>query len=813
MLSPTCVHTGPDADPLLADLTDAQRQAVVHGGGPLLIVAGAGSGKTRTITRRIAYLVRGGVPPWAVLALTFTNKAAGEMRARVAALLGDDPAVVRGLIVTTFHSLCARLLRQYADGAGVSGLRPGFSIYDESDQLAVMKRVLEDLQLSPGNWSPRSMLAAISAAKNELVDADAFAAGADGFVQKRVAEIYRRYERALRSANALDFDDLLVFTVRLLRDRGEVLEACRRRWRHVLIDEYQDVNRAQFMIAAMLAGASPHPAVRPVPHPPNICVVGDSDQAIYGWRGADIRNILDFELHFPGARVITLGENFRSTGPILAAADRLIRHNRMRRHKTLFTRQAGGEPPRVMLCADEHDEARTVVQWLSELHQRGSEAGRSEGYRWRDMAVLYRVNALSRVMEEALRQAGIPYVIVRGTAFYEREEVRNILAYLRVLANPADDVSLSRIVNVPARGLGEVAMRTLRAQAEARGVSLMEALHRAEVRQALGPRGGPAAGRLVSLFEAWSRAAACPLDDSHTLAGLVERVVQESGLEAMYARQARVGRAETDRERLENLAEVISSAADFEQNGDWRSAGEVVEPDSAGSPEQTGPTVMTALRAYLESVALVSDADAIDPARGAVTLMTLHAAKGLEFPVVAMIGLEEGLLPHARSQDDEAALEEERRLCFVGMTRAMRHLHLSAALCRTVRGQSEAMLPSRFLEEMGAAAPAGPRGCEGTGRHGTRHGNKDSADGMRMRGEMASAGGARPTDLGAPPWRWVRVGGLVRHPKFGIGRVLAVTPGTDARARVQFKSAGVRTLVLRYAPLEAVEADEEVAGT
>jgi DNA helicase II / ATP-dependent DNA helicase PcrA len=783
-----------EEDQLLADLTEPQRQAVLCTEGPLLIVAAAGSGKTRTITRRIAHLVRAGIPPWSILALTFTNKAAAEMRERVYALLGGgESRTTRGLTVTTFHSLCARLLRRYAEVARLPGVKPDFTIYDTADQTALMKKVLAALDLSTTNWPPRSVLAAISNAKNALMDAAAFAGSAGDFYSKGIARIYTAYEKALRGANAVDFDDLLLLTARMLKQSAEVREECQRRWQYLLIDEYQDTNRAQFVIASLLAGNVGGSAGQP-----NICVVGDADQSIYAWRGADITNILDFEKQYPGCRIITLGENFRSTAPILAVADTLIRNNKQRRHKDLYTRRSGGERVEVTLCRDEQHEASLVVDWLKERH------GSDEGIAWRDMAIFYRTNALSRVMEDALRAAGIPYIIARGTSFFEREEVRNAIAYLRIVANPADDVSLARIINTPTRGIGDASLRQVDAYASGHNLTLMPALRQAERVAGISPRARNAIQRFVEMVDSWSGSGSfMGAGVSASLADLVERIIRESGLEKMYNEQAKAGKSEIDLERPDNLAEVVSSARQFELEYD-PSGDPALDAPSAGQVEV--PPLLGMLRGYLESISLVADADAVDPTQGAAILMTLHAAKGLEFPAVAMIGLEEGLLPHSRARESEADLEEERRLCFVGITRAMRRLHMTSAKYRTIRGISERTVPSRFLGELGRQHVLisdqsdtlgdlegwadGAGFSEGRTRYGAAR-----RPGPPPMAQRATSGAAAKFPIGS----------LVRHPQFGVGKVLSVMPGANARAQIQFRDVGTKTLVLEYARLERVE--------
>ncbi|MFG0285432.1 MAG: ATP-dependent helicase [Phycisphaerales bacterium JB039] len=777
-------------DPLLDDLTDPQRQAVLCTEGPLLVLAAAGSGKTRVITRRIAHLVRLGVPPWSILALTFTNKAAAEMRQRVGALLSSGDAPPRGLTVSTFHSLCARLLRRYADMAAIPGLKSDYSVYDSADQAALMKRVIGALDLSTSNWPPRSVLSAISNAKNDLLDADAFAARAGDFYSKNIAKIYKAYERALRDAGALDFDDLLLLTARLLKTSDQARAELRARWQYLLIDEYQDTNRAQFTIAAELAGVANEDGRGP--GGPNICVVGDPDQSIYAWRGADITNILDFEKHYPSARVIALGENFRSTAPILATADHLIRHNIRRKHKDLFTRSPGGHPVEVTLCRDEHHEADLVADWLAARRDDDSLA-------WKDMAVFYRTNALSRVMEEALRGRGVPYVIARGTAFYDREEVKSAIAYLRVVANPADDISLLRIVNTPTRGIGKSSLSAVERVAADLGVPVLAAMRRARDIDGASARATNAIGAFLDMLDGWTGGGTfMGADITGSLADLVNRIITESGLRDMYQKQAKSSGSESDAERVDNLDELVSSAADFEAEFDPEADPvSFTDPDRAAAGEAGDiPPLLAMLRAFLESVSLVADADAVDPASGAVTLMTLHAAKGLEFPAVAMIGLEEGSLPHSRARESEAELEEERRLCFVGVTRAMRRLLITSARYRTHRGIAERTIPSRFLEEFDR-------------EHITFSDRADVGEwddfGPVRRGGGAPDPRARPRPgagraAGVP----FAVGALVRHPQFGVGSITWIQGGANARARIKFRDVGEKTLVLEYARLTPV---------
>jgi DNA helicase-2/ATP-dependent DNA helicase PcrA len=847
---------------LLDGLTDPQREAVRHEHGPLLIVAAAGSGKTRVITRRIGYLIARGVPGWAILAVTFTNKAAGEMRERVHALLGGaESRHARGLTVATFHSLCARLLRRYPEAAG---LKPDFAICDSADQTAMCKRVLEALQLSTSNFPPRSVLSAISTAKNRLLSPEEFAAEAFDWSAKTIAKVYAAYEKALRQANAVDFDDLLMLTAKALRRSEQMRDECRARWRHVMIDEYQDTNSAQFVIASMIAGEG-----RTLPDgtraAPNICVVGDPDQSIYAWRGADISNILDFETHYPGAKVVTLGENFRSTAPILAAADALIKHNTKRRPKPLFTRRDGGERIEAVLCRDERHEAFLVADWFKSLHESAA-----EGVAWRDMAVFYRTNSLSRVMEETLRQAGVPYTIARGTAFYDREEIKTALAYLRLVANGSDDVSLRRVINTPARGIGDATLTKAEEYASSAGIPVLEALRDTSAIPDLSSRAINGIARFVQMIDSFTgNGTFMGAEITGSLADLVGRVLRESGLEAMYKAQANASKSDTDAERLDNLDELVSSARQFELEYDPDTDPAAFPGvDAAERGELAGaPPLLAMLRAFLESVTLVADADAVDPAQGSVTLMTLHAAKGLEFKAVAIIGMEENILPHSRANESEDSLEEERRLAFVGITRAMRRLLLTAARYRTQRGMSERTIPSRFLAELpkdqlkisdqsdaladlagtdwdepqrfadddyaqvapragrpapgrGMDRPSTPTRAPGTAP-GTAPGSSPARTGalpMRTLAALPSgaAGGSGAGTRGGPgtgpgsgatpgtPGNAFPVGARVRHPQFGAGTVTASTPGVNARVTVAFDGVGTKTLVLQYARLTRI---------
>ncbi len=882
----------PKENPILAGLTEAQKSAVLHTEGPLLILAAAGSGKTRVITRRIAHLIEKHTPPWSILALTFTNKAAGEMRERVITQICGEQALeegappdprLRGLTITTFHSLCARLLRRYAERAQLPGLKPDYTIYDSSDQMTAMKRVLKEMNLQSSNWPPRTVLSAISNAKNELMDAQKYEANAFDYYAKQIAKIYLRYEQVLRQAGAIDFDDLLLYTVKLLETHEDIRAELTSRWRYLMIDEYQDTNSVQFKITSLLA--APPPPLPGMEHEkpgqPNICVVGDPDQAIYGWRGADISNILDFEEHFPGATAILLGENFRSTAPILQAADTLIKKNEHRRDKPLYTSKEGGEPITVIRCNNERHEGELVADYFRKLHD-------EDGIAWRDMAVFYRVNSFSRVMEDAMRQHGIPYKIARGTAFFEREEIKNALAYLRVVANPDDTVSLLRIVNTPTRGIGKTTLDTIQGAAVRANISMWEGLTRAK-ELGLNQRALTAIDKFVTMVNDWTGDGTfMGASVATSLHELVERVITESTLESHYTKQAKASGAESDEERLDNLSELITSARDFEREYDpaddpayfsidsessppdqqepggtgvppVKSQGIPEEhstdermPPAQGQPGEALPELLAMLRAYLESIALVADADAVDSSTGTVTLMTLHASKGLEFPAVAMIGLEEGSLPHSRANESQSELEEERRLAFVGITRAMKHLQITNANRRTIRGMSERMIPSRFLEEIGteniitsdqsdsfyedegmgeyddafSSKPSPSRAFRAGSFKDYSQDPKHKADLQRIERareqRLANVQPRRSMPKSAPPRPSINPGGsstskssagdanaypqgsVVRHPQFGEGVVMKTTPGANARVVVEFKSVGRKTLVLEYARLTRV---------
>ncbi len=714
---------------LLDGLNQQQREAVLSSDGPVLILAGAGSGKTRVITHRIAHLVLDkGVPSDALLAVTFTNKAAQEMKARVEALLGGRVASW----ISTFHAFCVRVLRREAEAAG---LPRDFVIYDEDDQLAAVREALRRLDLSEKLHPPRRILSRISARKNSGRDPEA---GADeSFGDSTFGRIADSYREQLQAAHALDFDDLLTRTVALLGANQSVREAYRRRFRYVLVDEYQDTNRAQYELIRHLVGPQG-----------NVTVVGDEDQSIYSWRGADIQNILDFEHDYAGARVLRLEQNYRSSQAILDAASGVVAHNQRRKGKTLRAVKDAGEDVRLHEAGDEYEEAAFVIERVA--------AARRDGR----AAILYRMNAQSRLFEEALRRYGIPYLVVGGVGFYERKEVKDLLAYLRLVLTPSEPVALKRVLNVPPRGIGERTVSEIERVAGARGISLWEGLG-AVVEEALLP------ARATQPLDRFRRMmASIRQEAAHlTLRALLERILAATGYSAALAAED----TQESEDRLENLAELLQAALDYESREE--------APSAAG---------------FLDQVSLLADTDDIrDDAP--VILLTLHSAKGLEFESVFLVGMEEGLVPHSRSLVSDAALEEERRLCYVGMTRAMERLTLSWARSRQVFGQRRLAEPSRFLSEI----PDERVEVTGTERAvPVRYTPRPNTRGSTYREEAVVQTGAVATAA-------LRPGARVRHPLFGVGTVLRSDgSGDDLKLTVSFSGIGAKRLVARYASLE-----------
>lgn len=633
-------------NPIFDTLNDRQCEAVKHTEGPLLITAGAGSGKTKVLTCRIAHLLELGVAPYRILAITFTNKAAKEMKERVTNLVG---AQADSIWLSTFHSFCATLLRFEVDG--FHGYTRNFTIYDSSDQLVLVKDCLKKLNLDDKQFMPRSVLGTISSAKNILMDAKAFAAKASDFYEQKVADVYALYQEKLRENNAVDFDDLLFLAVRLLQEKEDVREKYQSRFQYILVDEYQDTNHAQYALTKILAARWR-----------NICVVGDADQSIYAWRGADIRNIIDFTRDYPDAASIKLEQNYRSTKTILHAANAVIDNNESRPKKTLWTENPAGNKIIHYQAQTEHDEADYIAGVIYNRHEISHEP-------YGDMAILFRTNAQSRVLEEKLMRYAIPYTMVGGTKFYDRKEIKDVLAYLRLLYNPEDSLSLTRIINVPKRNIGATTMEHVAAYAEEQGISLFEALSSTDEI--------PVTKRARTSLENFAAMIFDLLNDieGKDVLSLIETVIKQTGYGDMLDKEAE--HDPQGESRKENVGEFLSVAKDYMDSN----------PDGN-------------LQDFLENVALVSDVDDFESSDSKVTLMTLHAAKGLEFPVVFLTGLDEGLFPHSRTLLDPAQVEEERRLAYVGITRAERQLYVTNAITRTMYGRISAYMPSRFLAEI-----------------------------------------------------------------------------------------------------------------
>ncbi|MER5523923.1 DNA helicase PcrA [Streptomyces sp. NPDC002677] len=765
----------PALDPaaLLEGLNENQRAAVVHAGSPLLIVAGAGSGKTRVLTHRIAHLLGARqVHPGQILAITFTNKAAGEMKERVEYLVGPR---ANAMWVMTFHSACVRILRRESKKLGFTS---SFSIYDAADSKRLMALVCRDLDLDPKRFPPKSFSAQVSNLKNELVDEEDFAARASDGFEKTLAQAYAMYQSRLREANALDFDDLIMTTVNLLRAFPDVAEHYRRRFRHVLVDEYQDTNHAQYALVRELVGTGAHeadvpPGEQDLP-PAELCVVGDADQSIYAFRGATIRNILQFEEDYPNATTILLEQNYRSTQTILSAANAVIERNESRRPKNLWTNAGAGAQITGYVADTEHDEAQFVADEIDRLTDAGeAKAG--------DVAVFYRTNAQSRVFEEIFIRVGLPYKVVGGVRFYERKEVRDVLAYLRVLANPEDSVPLRRILNVPKRGIGDRAEAMIDALAQREKISFPQALKRVDEAYGMAARSTNAVKRFNTLMEDLRTVVESGAGPATVLEAILERTGYLAELQASTDPQ--------DETRIENLQELASVALEFEQE-----SGEGEAP--AG------------LSAFLERVALVADSDQIpdedEDGSGVITLMTLHTAKGLEFPVVFLTGMEDGVFPHMRALGQTKELEEERRLAYVGITRARERLYLTRSAMRSAWGQPSYNPPSRFLEEI----PAGYLEWKRTGAmapvsSGPASGVAASLSSTRSRSSASGASGFATRRSSEKPVVSLAVGDRVTHDQFGLGTVVGVKgTGGNAEATIDFGDTKPKRLLLRYAPVE-----------
>jgi DNA helicase-2/ATP-dependent DNA helicase PcrA len=733
-----------DPSALLEGLTEPQRQAVEQRGGPLLVIAGAGSGKTRVLTRRIAHILASGdARPWEIMAITFTNKAADEMRRRVIDLVGEE---ADRMWVSTFHSACLRMLRANAD---VLGFQRGFTIYDAGDAESAVERIMKELNLDTKRLSPRSVAGAISAAKNEMLSPAAYEAAGHGDDphHRRVAEIYRLYADRLKLANAMDFDDLLLNAVEMMKRDPDVLNSYQNRFKYLLVDEFQDTNGVQNELVMMLAAKHR-----------NLCVVGDSDQSIYRFRAADVRNILQFEQRFPDSDVILLEQNFRSTQTILDAANAVISKNASRHAKNLFTEGAEGEKIRLYRAGDEYDEGRWVASELRRLRAESE-------LHWNQMAVFYRTNAQSRVLEEEMLRANIPYRVISGMRFYDRKEIKNALAYARLIVNPRDEASARRVINEPKRGIGESAQAKLGAYAAENGLSFAEASHYAK-----------AAG-LTARALAGAEKFSFMLDELRALANdlspreMIDAIVRESGMgDALRAENS-----DEAYSRLENLGELASAASQYD-------------------------TLMD----FVERMALVADSDQLDGGAGAISLMTLHVAKGLEFPAVVITGLEETIFPHRRALSDEAELEEERRLCYVGITRAMRHLALTHAWSRTMWGNHVDAIASRFLQEI---PPELVHDISATlpSRRSSFTRDDDGFVGRRTdftQGRAFGTGAAPPVRSTGAEMLGLVVGDRVVHDRYGLGTVVKVDgEGSHCRAAVSFDEHGTKQLVLAMTPL------------
>ena len=766
---------------IFAGLNPAQKQAVEHTDGPLLIMAGAGSGKTKVLTCKVANLLAKGVSPWSILAITFTNKAATEMRERVDRMIGEG---AKDVWLSTFHSFCARFLRREVEATGM--YKRNFVIYDSSDSQVVIKDCLKELNLDPKQYAPSSIQNAISNAKNQLMGSKAMARDADNFFQQKVAEVYALYAKKLRTNNAMDFDDLLMVSVLLLEEHEEIRVKYQNRFKYILVDEYQDTNGAQYQLTKILA-AKHH----------NLCVVGDADQSIYGWRGADIRNIMDFEEDYPEARTIKLEQNYRSTKNILAAANAVIEHNINRKKKELWTENATGEKLTIYEARDERDEAEFIA---TTVMKQKTIFNASYG----DMAVLYRTNAQSRVVEETFMRRGIPYTMVGGLKFYDRKEIKDILAYLRVIYNPLDTVSLLRIINVPKRGLGATTVAKLADFAENNGLTLFDVISSEETLSQI-PGITARIKKPLELFSTFifqfmGYQSNMRIDD------LIEKVLEESG----YLRELQEEKKPENESRIENLKEFVGVARDFQKTED--------------NPN---------LENFLSTLSLVSDIDNADMEDDRITLMTLHSAKGLEFPTVFMVGMEEGLFPHSRTLMDDNEIEEERRTCYVGITRAQRKLYLTCAHQRTIYGKTSMSTPSRFLDEIPEEYTERlvPRVNAYGFANANHYGAQQRSGTMTFRPSASQMGsGANFSDkaksalevMNAMQKRGVnvqpktgvirpdtsvkwKVGDKAQHGKWGVGTVVSVKgEGEEVELKIAFPGQGVKGLMQKYAPISKV---------
>lgn len=730
----------PAESPLFADLNSTQREAVAATEGPVLVVAGAGSGKTRVLTYRIAHLINDHrVSPEAILAITFTNKAANEMKERVSALIGG---MVRSMWVSTFHSSCVRILRREATRLGY---RSGFSIYDDADSLRLLRMVIKDLDLDTKRFPEKAMKGVISKAKNELIDFESFKDQDSGFFHEQVADIYRLYQQRLVEASAMDFDDLLMVTVELFSAFPDVLAHYQQRFRYVLVDEYQDTNRAQYTLVKQLTAEHR-----------NLCVVGDSDQSIYKFRGADIRNIRDFEKDYPDARVIILDQNYRSTETILEAANSVISNNTKRTHKNLWSDRGTGDQITRYEAEDEHDEAGFVVDEVERLQK--------TGFNLSDIAVFYRTNAMSRVIEDVFVRRGLPYSVVGSVKFYDRKEIKDAIAYLRTIVNPADEVSVKRIINEPRRGIGNTTVAHVDRFTQGQQITFFEGLERVVEIPQLNARAEKAVLEFVGLMGGLSETA-----EEDGVEAAIQGVLDDTGMLANLESERTIEAMG----RVENLRELVGVASEFESSNE----GAIIGDEDFDAMDN-----IRRLEVFLESTALVADIDEWDEGAGAVTLMTLHTAKGLEFPAVFVAGMEDGVFPHMRSLGDPAELEEERRLAYVGITRAQDRLYLTSAWSRMLFGGSSYNPPSRFLKEI-------PDGLM------TKAGKRQRRSPVDRAAATGPAVTVSPGEVGP--------GDRVRHQKWGLGTVREIVgEGDRAEAEVMFDTQGKKRLLLAWAPLE-----------
>ncbi len=767
---------------LLGHLTEPQKQAATHIDGPVLVLAGPGSGKTRVIVNRVAYMVRYcNIAPWNILAITFTNKAAKEMKNRLDAM--DIP---RGATVSTFHSLAVRLLKEFHEEAG---LPKEFSIYDDSDQKSAIKEIMKAMELDPKMFPPNQVLNRISNFKNELkMPEDVQQKNEFDIRTKTIKRIYEAYQEVLTNNGAVDFDDLLIKLAFMMRDNPELLLTLNERYKYVLVDEYQDTNTCQYQIARGLSL-----------HHGNLFVSGDPDQSIYAWRGADINNILAFEQDFPEATVIRLEENFRSIPEVLTLADEVIKHNKQRKAKKLFTSKNTGETPKLFEYYNEYEEADGLADWIKEVAESGTA--------YRDIAVFYRINSMSRVLEQSLRKASIPYQIVRGVEFFKRKEIKDILSYLQVLTNPSDQIALKRIINRPARGIGNTTIEKISEYVQANHTDFWSALKNINQIDSLNNGTKAKISLFVDLISKLQEAM-----QTKSVADIINLTYSASGMQAMHIN-------EEDKDAQDNINELVNSAVQFE-----------TETEEEGYD----------LNSFLLQVALVGDADAYDGEAGVVSLMSLHAAKGLEFPAVRIIGLEESVLPHSRCLDDPNGLEEERRLLFVGITRAEQVLTLSMAHNRTQNGQTQAAIQSRFIRHMESIERVGGMSAEARNKWDAEIGYSNSTSGSRSSGKSKGGWQKKPSSMKTASGGWkkidpaasaysnkpavasqesssendgityeyeenaLREGQMVRHSSFGIGKIEKIMPGGSPKAVVNFQRVGRKTLVLEYARLQLI---------